>query len=234
MDYDNYNEHFLDSNIIIGKILEWDHSNFACCEYIEKPINKNTSPTVYKECKRVFSRNKLIQKDFLNELNTFLEDEGINDFNRQLSSFKNNYITNKHSSFHLSKIKFENIVNGFVRDCYDRIHSSMQNYFDYIQFLGDIDEAFKKAAQELNFICYGRTLQIQIHTCPLSYEPHLLDKLGSWEIHDPDSTIILDCHHVQTNNIHEDVAFITSDGDIIDAKTNIETMLSGIYICGLN
>lgn len=234
MDYNNFNEHFLDSNIIIGRILGWDHSNSACCEYIEKPTNKNASKTVYKECKSVFSRNKLIQKDFLNKLNIFFENEGINNFNRQLNSFKDNYIINQHSSFRLSESKFEKIINGFIRDCYDRILSSMHNYFDYIRFLGDIDEAFKKANQELNFICYSRSLQIQIHTCPLSYESHLLDKLKSWKIHEPDSTIILDCHHVRTNNIQENIAFITADGDIIDAKTKIETMLSGIYICSLN
>lgn len=231
---DRFNEHFLDSNVIIGAILDWDHSHSDCCDYFNNCVStKNASENVYIECETVLGRLRRIQKNFILELNEYAQTRNITNPDRLLRQFIAKYVHDNHSLLDISKDKFKDILNEFTGECYSYIVSAMTDYLTCMLFLSKIDEAFSDALNQLNSTCFGSNPQITIHKFTISYNstfPTFIEKLKSFGIHKSDRLIILDCHFLVTNIIQTDMAFITSDNKILKTKRDVESLLQGTHI----
>lgn len=231
---DRFSEHFLDSNIIIGAILHWDHSHSDCCDYFDNCVStKNASERVYIECETVLGRLRRIQKNFILELNEYAQTKDITYPDRILRRFITKYVQDNYSTLDISEDKFKDILNEFTGQCYSYVVSAMTDYLTCMSFLSKIDEAFSNALNQLNSTCFGSDPQIIIHKFTISYNsifPTFIEKLKNFGIHKSDRYIILDCHFLVTNIFQTNMAFITSDNKILKTKKDVESLLQGTYI----
>jgi len=239
MDKYYYNEHFIDSNILLGFVLRWDHFNNDCCSYFEKKWNINTSDRVYNECETVITRYRKLQTSFLESFKKYLEknnhDNLIMAFDRKLDQFVNIFIRNnlkKGNTFKLPESNFKKSVRNFANECRDLIKNAWINY-EYESFFFEVVHAYGDAIDELEDICYDSEI---VKTISYSFESYLpvyplyKEELKEMGIHRPDDRIILDCYYFRKTEFEEDIAFITKDKAILDVASEIEGLLEGISV----
>lgn len=237
MDKYNYDKHFLDSNILIGFVLRWDHLHDDCFDYFDIEWDKHTSERVYNESKGKITKYRKIQLDFLDKI--YQESQYNNkllfNFQNELGYFINRFIKkNKNNYFELPKKKFIDCILKFTRECNAEIYQTISDYSGYHEiFLNDIRTSFNDAIDELDNICYifkdvetHEELFGEYESKYPGYEGNL-KKLG---IHNPDHRILLDCYYFKLNKFKKETAFITKDGIILKNNDKIEKLLDGIFV----
>lgn len=227
------NDHFLDSNILIGKVLQWDTAHSDCSIYFSSNYNKNISDKVYEECETVFSRFRRGQKRFIREFLNFFGDKDILSFDRSLTYFTKKFVREKAEYFQLNIEKFRKIITNFVNECRNDIFQSVID--QSVIFCQKIDRAFDSAIDELDQICLKGL--VTLHPgFPKSYSSHYpgvtidITNLG---IHYKDALIIMDSHHLRMKFIKNDLIFVTSDKTILHHTNNIEKLLPGLFVSPL-
>lgn len=237
----SYNKHFLDSNILIGRVILWDNFNNDCNNYFEKKWSRNTSERVYEECEKVISRYRKLQGHFLESFKEYLD--GTNkkklmfEFDSRFNSFVSHYIrTNlrEGNSFDLPEDKFKNSVLNFTGECSELIRNAVITS-SYESLVLECRYYFNDAIEELESVCYDSDIVTTISESFETYDgvyPRYEKKLKDMGIHKPDNRIILDCHYFMENEFGENTAFITKDKTILKARPKIEKLLNEKIVNG--
>jgi hypothetical protein len=219
-----YKEHFLDSNVVLNFLLFWNDST-DCYNYFQRSFNKNISEKVFRECETVISRLKRIQINFLKNFNLYMSSRDIFYFDTNIISFSRIFIKKNHHDYDLSEKKFKKIIMDFIEDLHEDIYKAVSNGLDYKNFLKIINETFFTIGEYLEDLCTGDDSQLILHRkFPNSYAfkyPDVFDDLEKLPIHYSDRQILLDCHHFKETILKEDLAFLTSDKDVLDNEENI-------------
>lgn len=154
-----FNEHFVDSNILLGFVLRWDSFNIDCYNYFVKKWSINTSNRVYEECETVITRYRKLHTNFLESFKDYLDgidpDKLLMKFDIKLDQFINFFIrTNlrKGYSFNLSESKFKKSVRNFANECRELIRNAII-YYKYDSLFSEVIQAYTDAINELEYIC---------------------------------------------------------------------------------
>lgn len=230
---DRYSEHFLDANVIIGSILKWNKPHQDAYSYFKMDYSKNTSRKVYDECRLVFIKNEEWTLRFIKELNDEFKGKSVTNPKRSLHKFRDGYIS-RICAYDSEKCdNVQRVIFNFVEECEDELLSIMADSFNYNKFKTVIISTFSKALTELDTICYGKVPAVNTYKCPEKIEnecPVQFEDLHKVGIHKSDNRILLDSHYFRSFQIRKDIAFITSDRDLIKNKDRIQDILGGMYI----
>lgn len=231
---DNYDEHFLDSNIVIGSILRWNERHQDSYRYFNYDYNKNISKRVYDECRSVFVNNEMWTLRFIKELNDKFGKKLVMNPKSKLNRFKDEFIRNMCAYDPYDCYNIEKIISNFVKDCEGDLLQIMINGSNYKSFRGIITSTFQKALKSLDNICHGEYATVNTYAkCPEEYSydaPAQYSQLSKLTVHKSDRLILLDSHYFRTMKIRKDMAFITADNEILDNKDKIEDILKGIHL----
>lgn len=227
----NHKLHFLDSNILLNKVISYQDEEYWCYLYFkEDSFSKITSIRVYKECGGVLNKHRRYVRKYLfyikkilnNKNNRIITTESIkqsfNDDIREDDDFTQN---EKNQIFNL----VESITKSFSLEIKDLIEDYSEDKFK--KYDEDIKNIFKQAIEVLNLICKKQVSLFEENLFQKNeskYHGNLL-KIG---IHKPDNQHVLDCCSL-SKYYEEDLAFITDDTGILEHKYEINKML-GICI----
>lgn len=226
-------DHFLDTNIIIGSRVNWDIQHNPAAKYFARyNVRRHTSNKVREEVERYFNRTRAAMLAFMHELGKNVPMSGRvvtdRDIDRFASDFKikRNYSNEDRVWSSLrrfiddkrSDIKYA-ISGGKVQV---RIYSN-EIVYEFDGVFASIDEDCRPEAGA----------RIMVHAgCPDDYGETDEYKALSSLISNPDDVkILLDSYHVGMEVIKDSVDFVTLDvKDIVSKKSVIETILKGIFI----
>lgn len=105
-----------------------------------------------------------------------------------------------------------------------------ENPYYYNDFKRKVVLTFKDAIKSLKKI-FSNEVSVYKH-CPETYDDlaDIEGKLEDFGIHRNDRRILLDSHYFRTFEVRSDIAFITFDNGILNNKSDIELLLSGMHI----
>ena len=234
-----YNKHFLDSNIILRHIIQWDYLSDECRDYFERKWSRNTSKRVYDECEGVIVRYRRLQGNFLESFKEYLnginQDRLIITFDNELDRFVSSFIRKnlkKKDSFNLPQDKFKNSVRNFANEYRYSIRDALISS-TYDSLILECRSYFNETINELENICYDSDI---VKTIPHVFEtytghyPQYEKKLKDIGIHSPDDKIILDCYYFIETEFKDDTAFVTNDKTILNASSQIESLLKRTHV----
>ena len=131
---DTYDLHFLDSNVIIGLILEWDNLNGRCSSYFGCAADKNTSQRVYNECKSVFNKSRGWSLQFIRQLKDEFAKQSFTNPHKELNEFSEKFIEKICIYEPEDCKKVDSVIKGLINDCESRLINIMKNSNFYINF----------------------------------------------------------------------------------------------------
>lgn len=231
---DRYDEHFLDSNIVIGSILKWNKPHQDSHHYFKKDYNKNISKRVYDECRSVFMNNEMWTLRFIKELNDRFAKKLVMNPKPKLYWFRDEFIRNMCAYDPYDCYNIKKIIFNFVKDCKNELLQIMMNGSNYRSFREIIITTFQKALKSLDNICIGNSAVVNTYNkCPEEYSydaPVQYSELSKLTVHKSDRLILLDSHYFRSIEIRKDMAFITADNEILKNKNKIEGIIRGIHL----
>ncbi len=230
----SYDEHFLDSNIIIGSILKWNKAHRDAYFYFKENYNKNISKRVYDECRSVFINNEMWTLRFIKELNDKFRKMSIINPKSKLYTFRDEFIKTMCAYDPYNCDNIERVIFSFVKDCEPDLLNIIEDSSNYGNFRLIIASTFQKALKSLDSICCGRSSIVNTYQgCPKDYSydaPVQYSELSKLSVHKSDRLILLDSHYFRSMKIRKDMAFVTSDNEILKNGTKIEIILKGIHL----
>ena len=224
--------HFLDSNILLGKILPKNDDNISilpkednhsiCQLYFEYECERYISKRVKEESLNVVNRLRRISLKLLDHVQIFAETNYIN-------PIKIDFIIHSLKKEFLNKYKDEDYPEGVKKEKFNNIVNDLFVTFDNVfreELLGYNNkiEDFKKDTIG-TFRIYSKNLSNLFNSLNIGefykegensqYEGDI-HNLG---IHHSDKLILLDCYYLAKNKLKSNVAFITQDKVIVSNKS---------------
>ncbi len=238
--------HFLDSNVIVGSELHWNTHHRVLNEYlIEVKATRHISNFVSEECIRVLGNNRRYTRNFLDaccEVENFkLWDipEEIQRVKRKLFQAQRDKLYSglqsqeEDDKDELSLQKREAIIDSFTRGN-QRLQTAigsdaLQRYA--LELRQEIEDAIKRINRNC---CTFEEIEFRRHLVDNKdlkqfnrEEGKLAKKIGN----EDDIRILLDAFFVKENTLREKTCFVTIDKkDIIDHKSDIEACLVGLEV----
>jgi hypothetical protein len=231
------NPHFLDSNILLGKILhraddnsilpkENVNKNYSICQlYFEHECKRYISKRVENESKNVFNRLRRISLKLLDFVQSYAKSNNINPLkiDSVIHFLKKNFL-NKYKDFPegVKKEKFNNIIEGLF-NTYDNVfREELLSYNNKIEdYKKNTTDAFKIYSKDLNNLI---TILINGEFYHEGESTQYEEDIGNFGIHHADKLILLDCYYLAKYNLNTVVAFITQDSNIISNESNIQSV----------
>ena len=223
-----YKDHFLDSCVIIGRILDFDSQNNYAIQYFSQDHTRHTSKRVENEIKGRLNGIRRELLSFFNWIETknfrgMPTDINIMGFLRKykLQDWDRNWTTiNRFYAKYMEQIK------SYLIDKKDSTVDSLRTC---------VINAISKAENKLICMLYDSTSkEIHCHLTPIDYltiyhtEYINVNNVINYQ---KDALILLDSYYVKNIVVKKELGFITTDiGDIISKLTDIQNYLPGIYI----
>lgn len=225
----SFNNHFLDNNILLGKVMEEDDTG-KCRSYFQHTIDRHISMRVKKECLNVLGRLRYLSLRFLSYIKRFFSNQDINlmKFDQTLHRIKRSFIREsfKESYYgHFDRRKFDKIIsdlsNKWSDDLREVIITGTFNNFKKIE--ENIKITFRESNKSLRniFNCLNINVFYKRGDCG-----SLEEKIKDMGIHKSDSCILLDCFELSRNHLNENVAFITQDQKICENNENLKEIFN--------
>lgn len=225
---DRYDNHFIDSCAIIGKLLDFDQQHQCAVKYFNKKFSRHTSKRVELEVKGVLNGIRRELLGFFKWITTqtfrgMPTDDRVFRFLNTYVPYdrKKNYdMLNRFYRRYLSDIRSYLMMNddtslNTLRSCAISAIKVAQNNLSHL--------IYKKHAQQIK--CYSTPIE---YISQFNYEYGKTMKIINYK---PDALILIDSLFIKTNFVGNDMGFITTDGDhIIPNSTDIEKILSGLHI----
>lgn len=225
--------HFLDANILIGSLTEWDGQHYRARRYMQQEgFLRHTSERVHRECTGVLGR-------FRRTILQYLEYLGQNlpahpdplALDRTIDRLTDRRVRS------LASGREQNVLRSFVRgNREDLRNAALGTEEERRAFRRDAINAVKGALESLDRDCRDDpTAPVFCYTCcPNDYDLHfpiqkssLIDALH----YEPDTLVVLDSFFLRVHRIREEVCFVTTDNaHILRNRDRIEEILPGIAV----
>ncbi|MDR0913544.1 MAG: hypothetical protein LBM96_13255 [Methanobrevibacter sp.] len=231
-----FNCHFLDSNILLGKVYSDNANNgnsiwslyfkHEFTRYISNRV-ENESKNVITKLRRVslrilkFVENYIINSDYINPIK-------VDSIIRKLKTrFLKIYESEKFPE-ELKREKFIKIVNDLFNKYYNGFRDDMidNSTMKIESFKEDSKQTFKNCYTELDILIS----RLNKNSFYLEDNSRLESQIKNIGIHRADILILLDCY-ILSNQLNNKIAFITQDKEITSNLNNIKSVLNnGFYI----
>ena len=227
-----FNNHFLDSNILLGRILGEEHTE-KYRNYFAHDIDRYISIRVKKECENVINRLKRLSLRFISYIMDIARsNQNINlmGIDQLMNKMKMDFIKifNEKSYYEgLDKEKFVKIVTDLLNDWYDNlkddfIHGTSINSK---KIKNNIKVTYREANKSLKNIFSN----LNIGQYYQKEDNNLFEeKIKNIGIHKSDNCILLDCYVLSKNHLNEKVAFITQDQKICENNENLQIIFNSL------
>ena len=236
-----FSDHFLDANILIGSLIDWDVQHRCTTNYMNrKELKRHTSKRVYREAKGVLEKMRRTIPKFLDKFYDDLNKrEGSHnvltnvDYQKMIDKSSNDFIKKERLND-----KERNAIKSFVwMNFLDLQKVALGGENKFGEFKKDIIDIFKRALNTLDKKCQTRDKELIIcryDECPESYKddyPNERSDLNSLINYKNDVLVLLDSYYIKNHWVQNDVCFITTDKEhILSSADGIEKILCGIYI----
>ena len=228
---DRYQNHFLDSCAIIGKLLDFDAQYIHAEKYFKKKHIKHTS-------ERVIDEITIRLNEIRREINGFLDWIKTQTFEGLPMDIRIISFLNRYSPF--DREKNNRMMNSFYGRYFSEIKSYLlDNNLDALASLNSLVISSIETAQN-NLIYMANCKdeqQIIIHACLPNYMGGIpkysdmfkqINKIIDWT---PDSLVLVDSYYVKEEFVKTDMGFITTDNKhILSNIMKIQGMLTGLFI----
>lgn len=228
-------EHFLDTNVIIGYTVKWDSHSMTCKSYFSEieanGCNLQTSITVENEARTVIEECRRLVLQAVEALSSSFSPGGMHQINNDLINFITKEFSHEERfSAMKSYIEYKStdIRNLLLQD------RSLDN------LIVDIREDFKKPIKFLNILknnedstkvsLFCETLKN--YSSEYSQEYYELDKIMD---NKKDRDIAFDAYHLMKREGFDEIVLSSLDRDFVDEdfKPKIEETLDGLQIFNL-
>lgn len=210
--------HFIDSNVILGFVIDWDGLKSKCRKYFQNACNRYASENVYDECESVLSDVKDWVLKFLHAISK--EHPIISSYFKKDLDVLIEKTATQHSNSMREYQKIVDVLRSFSNHHQIELRNIMTGNNPYKPFRKTVTNAFKDSRR--NFISVFNHLITKSEKHPFSlglkYKSHILKR----QIHNTDFKILLDAYHFSDNYLTEQMAFITFDNGIKDVRLSIE------------
>lgn len=190
--------HFLDSNILIGSLTEWDGQHYRTYRYMQQEgFRRHTSERVYRECVGVLGRFRRIILQYLEYLGQNLP--------ASPDPLKLDWTIDRLTERRMRSLvnrREQNVLRSFVRrNREDLRNSALGTEEERRAFRRDVANAIKGALESLDEDCRDDpAAPVLCYTCcPDDYGAHfpeqkssLIDALR----YEPDTLVVLDSYHI--------------------------------------
>ncbi len=229
---EEYENHFIDSSIIIASLIHWDSTSNRATSYFSKlNCHRHASDRVYYECRHVIESRRRYALNFFAEFNRNIED---------ISSHWNlEYTIRKFINSYISKLRNEKEKEAIIvysQVIMDDLKDMALGSRNYSRIKREIMSSFKSILNELDLICNSSgKCPIMRHSCPEMYTYSEYSKKEDMLMRNvnykPDVLILLDSYYIKEKIIRTEMAFITFDREhILNNRREIERILPGIYV----
>lgn len=209
--------HFLDSNVILGIIIEDDGSYNDSKKYFDLNFENCASDRVYKECDDVLNDNKTRLLTFLKRVNKDKISKNL-ELLRVIQEIASESSNNPDVGDRITKS-----LIGFCVSYKEKINDMIKGNEDYKVFRRKIIDAYKMSQERLDIIFKNKIEMKKCHPAPaqLFSQKQSLQAEG---VHNSDFLLLADAFYIQNTDLNrgEYLAFLTFDKTIIQAKSTIE------------
>ncbi len=225
--------HFLDANILIGSLVEWDGQHRHTHRYMQKEgFRRHTSERVHRECTGVLGRLRRTILQYLEYM-----ERNLPPYPDPLTLDRTiGRLTGRRVRLLASK-REQSALLSFVRKNREELRNAVLGTEEERQaFRRDAIGAVKGALASLDRDCRDEpSAPVLCHTCcPDDYDAFfpgqksaLADALG----YEPDTLVVLDSYFLLVYKIREGVCFVTTDNThILSNRDRIEEILPGITV----
>lgn len=226
-------DHFLDANILIGSLVEWDGQHHCTYRYMrQEGFRRHTSERVYAECTGVLGRFRRTVLQYLMYMEQNIPghpdpltlDQTVD----RLTARRVRTLANKREQ-------------GALRSFYRRNREDLRNAMlgteeERRAFRRDVIRAIKGALDSLDQDCRDDpSAPVICHTgYPDDYDdcfPKEKSALAGALGYAPDTLVLLDSYYLLASRIREGVCFVTTDTThILRNRDRIEEILTGITV----
>lgn len=225
--------HFLDANILIGSLVEWDGQHRRTHRYMQQEgFRRHTSERVHRECTGVFGRFRRTVLQYLEYMERNLPacPDPLT-LDRTIDRLTDRRVES------LASRQERGALRSFVRKNREDFRNAVLGTEEERQaFRRDVIGAVKGALESLDRDCRDDpAAPVLCHTCcPDDYDDRfpgqkssLTETLG----YEPDTLVVLDSYFLMVYRIREEVCFVTADrGHILSNRDRIEEVLPGITV----
>ncbi|NLA32224.1 MAG: hypothetical protein GX880_10475 [Methanomicrobiales archaeon] len=227
--------HFLDANILIGSLTEWDGQHSRAHRYMQQEgFRRHTSERVYRECTGVLGRFRRTILQYLKYL-----EQNLPAYPDPLALDQTIDRLTERRMRALSSNREQSVLRSFVRgNMEDLRNAALGTEEERRAFRRDVIDAIKGALKSLDGDCRDDpSARVFCYTCcPDDYDVHfpeqkssLIDALQ----YEPDTLVVLDSYFLLVHRIREEVCFVTADNaHILRNHDRIEEILPGIIVRG--
>ncbi len=225
--------HFLDANVLIGSLVEWDGQHRCTYRYMQQEgFRRHTSKCVYAECADVLGRFRRTVLQYLEYV-----EQSIPGHPDPLTLDQTiDRLTGRRMRMLASK-REQNVLRSFVRRNKEDLRNAMLGTEEgWRAFRRDVIRAIKGALGSLDRDCRDDPFApVVCHACcPGDYDDcfpgeksALADALG----YEPDTLVVPDSYYLRVSRIREEVCFVTTDTiHILRNRERIEEILPGITV----
>jgi hypothetical protein len=225
--------HFLDANILIGSLVEWDGQHRHTHRYMQQEgFRRHTSERVHRECTGVLGRFRRTILQYLEYMERNLPPyPDPLTLDRTIDRLTDRRVES------LASRQEQRALRSFVRKNREDFRNAVLGTEEERQaFRRDMIGAVKGALDSLDRDCRDDpSAPVLCHTCcPGDYDECfsseksiLVDTLG----YEPDTLVVLDSYFLRVYRIREEVCFVTADNaHILRNRDRIEEILPGITV----
>jgi len=229
------NNHFLDTNVIIGYSVRWDNHSKACKSYFSEIKNNrcdlHTSITVENEARTVIEECRRLVLQAIDALSSSFSSRNITQLNNDLFNFLTKQFSDE---------KRFSAMKSYVEFKFTRIRNLLLNGRSLSELIPEVRKDFKNPIQFLNIIKNNQ----KCSPIRLSYEtlnnysteyPQKHNNLDNIMENKKDRDIAFDAYHLMCNEDFDEIVLSSLDSDFVDDnfKSKIEDILDGVIIFNL-
>jgi len=245
-----HQNHFLDTNIIVGSELRWNKRRRAINDYLTtiEAIRHITS-SVFDECILVLSSNRRIVTQFLKELRDEVESFNSLHLQKEITRYKNGFLEkqnnqlresgfsqNEQLQHELTLRERKKRIDSFVLENERLIEAAANGFAGIEAYRQEIVEQIKDATDRVvKNCCTPQEISFDRHDVAVSNIRQFKDEqreLAQRIDNKNDVRILLESYFVKQAKIQQNICFVTIDKADISGKyrTLIEQTLKGLRI----
>jgi len=210
-----FDNHFLDSNVIIGYIINDLNSKYG--KYFSLSFNRYGSQNVFNECEDVLNNNKNWILRFIKFIDNQLKNKS-SDLKKEIKKIIPKIAKYFYNPKDIMYKKVVDVLSNFSERYENKIKSVINGNIEFKIFRKEISDAFKEARKKLIYVFDNLIILKDGHPRPMVDFFDKYQKLRAMGLHKKDFILIVDAYHTNISKL----AFLTYDSHLILLQEDIE------------